>query len=51
MANDTILRWIIEWGGDSCIQEVDEVTNRIINIYEADFGCIYGALEIRQTVL
>ena len=45
MKKDTILKWVIEWGGDSCIQEIDEATDQIINIYDADFGCIYGALE------
>lgn len=45
---NTILKWVIEWGGDSCIQEVDETTNKIINTYDADFGSVYGALEILQ---
>lgn len=48
MAKDTILKWVIEWGGDSCIQEVDELTDEVLRTHEADFGCVYAALETLQ---
>jgi len=46
--NNTILRFNIEWLGDSCIEEIDENTGKVINTYDADFGCVYACLEILQ---
>ena len=48
MAKNTILKWVIEWGGDSCIQEVNEETDKVLRTHDADFGCVYGALEVLQ---